>query len=70
MFTIKLFLSIIPILIIAFAMYKIDIEKEPKKVLNQIFISSMVVGLIGGLGSYYLTELINKLNFKQTYLYP
>ena len=69
MFTIKLFLSIIPILIIAFAMYKIDIEKEPKKVLNQIFISSMVVGLIGGLGSYYLTELINKLNFNSLLVY-
>ena len=69
MFTIKLFLSIIPIIIIAFAMYKIDIEKEPKKVLNQIFISSMVVGLIGGLGSYYLTELINKLTFNSLLVY-
>ena len=69
MFTIKLFLSIIPILIIAFAMYKIDIEKEPKKILNQIFISSMIVGLIGGLGSYYLTELISKLNFNSVLVY-
>ena len=41
MFTIKLFLSIIPIAIIALVMYKIDIDKEPKKVLKQIFISSI-----------------------------
>ena len=54
MFTIKLFLAIIPIIVIAFIMYKIDVEKEPKKILNQIFISSMIVGLIGGLISYFL----------------
>ena len=30
MFTIKLFLAIIPIIVIAFIMYKIDAEKEPK----------------------------------------
>ena len=65
MFTIKLFLSIIPIIIIAFAMYKIDIEKEPKKILNQIFISSMIVGLIGALekrGSHSLMLEVRSSN--------
>ena len=36
MFTIKLFLSIIPIVIIALAMYNIDIEKEPKNIIEEI----------------------------------
>lgn len=69
MFTIKLFLSIIPIVIIALAMYNIDIEKEPKKVLKQIFISSMVIGLIGGLGSYYLTNFLDSLQLNSLVVY-
>ncbi|MBQ8535705.1 MAG: PrsW family intramembrane metalloprotease [Bacilli bacterium] len=69
MFTIKLFLSIIPIVIIALAMYKIDIEKEPKKVLKQIFISSMIIGLIGGLGSYYLTNFLDSLQLNSLVVY-
>lgn len=69
MFTIKLFLSIIPIVIIALTMYNIDIEKEPKKVLKQIFISSMVIGLIGGLGSYYLTNFLDSLQLNSLVVY-
>lgn len=69
MFTIKLFLSIIPIVIIALVMYNIDIEKEPKKVLKQIFISSMVIGLIGGLGSYYLTNFLDSLQLNSLVVY-
>ncbi len=69
MFTIKLFLSLIPIIIIAVAMYKIDIDKEPKKVLRQIFISSIVIGLIGGLISSYLTKFIDTLNFNSIFVY-
>ena len=69
MFTIKLFLAIIPIIVIAFIMYKIDVEKEPKKILNQIFISSMVVGLIGGLISYFLTQYLDKLQFNSIFVY-
>ena len=69
MFTIKLFLSIIPIAIIALVMYKIDIDKEPKKVLKQIFISSMIVGLAGGLISYFLVQYIDKLQFNSIFVY-
>ena len=46
MFTIKLFLAIIPIIVIAFIMYKIDVEKEPKKILNQILKLTMKVLII------------------------
>lgn len=69
MFTIKLFLSIIPIAIIALVMYKIDIDKEPKKVLKQIFISSIIVGLAGGLISYFLVQYIDKLQFNSILVY-
>ena len=69
MFTIKLFLSIIPILIIAYAVYKIDVDKEPKEILKKIFISSMVVGLVGGLASYYLTKFLENIQFNSIFVY-
>lgn len=68
MFTIKLFLSLIPIIIIAFVMYKIDVDKEPKDVLKKIFIASIVIGLIGGLLSYYLTTLLDKVQFNSLFV--
>ena len=57
MFTIKLFLSIIPIVIIAIAMYKIDIEKEPKKVLKQMFLD-----WANGTGEYDFGGNCNRLS--------
>lgn len=69
MFTIKLFLSLIPILIIALVVYRIDVDKEPKEVLNKIFISSIVIGLIGGTASYYLSNFISTLKFNSLFVY-
>lgn len=68
-FTIKLLLSIIPIIIIAYAVYKIDVDKEPKTVLKKIFIASIVIGLIGGILSYYLTKLLDSLQIYSAFVY-
>lgn len=68
-FAIKLLLSIIPIIIIAYAVYKIDVDKEPKTVLKKIFIASIVIGLIGGILSYYLTKLLDSLQIYSAFVY-
>ena len=69
MFTIKLFLSIIPIIVIANLLYKIDKDKEPSKVLINIFVVSVVVGLIGGLFSSAVDKFLSTLNFNSIFVY-
>lgn len=69
MFTIKLFLSLLPIVIIGIAIYKIDVNKEPKEVLRNIFIGSIIVGLVGGTISYFLTKYLNTLTFNSKFVY-
>ena len=69
MFTIKLFLAITPIIIIGVMLYKIDKDKEPPKLLRNIFLVSIGVGLLGGLLSSSLDTYLNTLNFNSLFVY-
>lgn len=69
MFTIKLFLAITPIVIIGVMLYKIDKDKEPPKLLRNIFLVSIGVGLLGGLLSSSLDTYLNTLNFNSLFVY-
>lgn len=69
MFTIKLFLSILPIVVIGILLYKMDKDKEPNHVLRNIFLVSIGVGLAGGLLSSALDKYLSTIHFNSIFVY-
>lgn len=69
MIAIKLFLSILPIIIIGMFLYKMDKYKEPNHVLRNIFLVSVGVGLMGGLLSASLDNYLSTIQFNSIFVY-